>query len=189
MYFGTMSNFYSRRHLITQELRLNEVSEQSFTASVAILMRSDDHICMIRRAVKEGDYWSGHMGFPGGRRDEDDADLLQTAIRETHEEIGVQLHSSHCIGRLNDLIHPRLHVAGFVFETPKIESYILEESEVSSVYWLPMAAFRDPNLRRTRQASYKGQPYDTPEVLIGSCDVWGLSLRFIEDLLTQLGHP
>lgn len=189
IYHPYMSIFFSHRHRIVKDLRLTQISEQPFIASVAILMRPDDHICMIRRALKEGDYWSGHMGFPGGRKDQGDQNLMQTAIRETEEEIGVRLTSSLCIGRLDDLIHPQLQVAGFVFEAPQIESYTLEEAEVASVHWLPMAAFRNPDLRRTRRASYKGQPYDTPEVLIDSCDVWGLSLRFIEDLLTQLGHP
>ena len=129
------------------------------------------------------------MGFPGGRKDPSDDNLLMTAIRETHEEIGVTLTPELCCGRLNDLIHPRLHVAAFVFEAPEIDSYVLEVSEVASVHWLPISAFRDPSLRRIRHTSYKGQPYETPEVLIESCDVWGLSLRFIEDLLAQLGYP
>ncbi|MDP6186793.1 MAG: NUDIX domain-containing protein, partial [Pseudomonadales bacterium] len=80
-------------------------------------------LLFIQRANRDGDPWSGQMAFPGGHREAEDPSLLAAAMRETHEEIGVQLHSSHCIGRLNDLIHPRLHVAGFVFETPKIESY------------------------------------------------------------------
>lgn len=183
------TRFYSHRHLIDQDLRLQEQVTESFQASVAVMLRSDDHICMIRRAEKEGDYWSGHMGFPGGRKDAVDDDLLDTAIRETHEEIGVQLTADMCCGRLTDLIHPRLHVAAFVFEAPDISGFILEEAEVASVHWLPLQAFREPSLRRVRRASYKGQPYDTPEVLIDHCDVWGLSLRFIEDLLTQVGLP
>ena len=189
LYLKHMPSFYSNRTHISQELRLSEVLEQPLQASVAILLRSDDHLCMIRRAEKLGDYWSGHMGFPGGRQDTKDENLLETAIRETHEEIGVVLSHAMCCGRLNDLIHPRLHVAAFVFEAPEIHDYTLEQSEVASVHWLPMAAFRDPLIRRTRHTSYKGQPYDTPEVFVDGCDVWGISLRFIEDLLTQLGYP
>ena len=62
-------------------------------AAVAILLelRPDDlHLLFIHRAEHENDPWSGHMGFPGGRKDPEDPDLLNTVVREVHEEIGVQ---------------------------------------------------------------------------------------------------
>ena len=89
---------------------------QSLEPSVAILVRSDDHICMIRRVVKEKDYWSGHMGFPGGREESGDGTLLDTAIRETKEEIGIDIVSEQCMGRLSDLKHPKLQVAAYVLK-------------------------------------------------------------------------
>lgn len=181
-----MTSYYSRLSLLQSLTDLNEVSLSESRASVAILVRSDDHICMIRRAVKEQDYWSGHMGFPGGREESIDGTLLQTAIRETKEEIGIDIVSEQCMGRLSDLKHPKLQVAAFVFRIDSDLTFVLEESEVAEVHWLPLLAFTDPMYRTTRTAIYNEQEYEAPVVNIGTADVWGISLRFIEDLLRRL---
>src|SRR5262249_62229968 len=62
-------------------------------AAVAVILREGDptfEILFIRRAEKDGDPWSGQMGFPGGRA-EPDEELGKTAVRETLEETGIQL--------------------------------------------------------------------------------------------------
>ena len=181
-----MTSYYSRLTLLQRTQVYDDASTSPSRASVAILVRTDDHICMIRRAVKEGDYWSGHMGFPGGREEINDGSLLQTAIRETKEEISIDISSDQCVGRLSDLQHPKLQVAAFVFESKGNIEFVLEESEVAEVHWLPLQAFTAPEFRSTRRATYKGQEYDAPVVNIGTADVWGISLRFIEDLLRRL---
>ena len=181
-----MSDYYSHLHLLQDSKLQVDVPHQTFRASVAILVRPDDHICMIRRAVKEGDYWSGHMGFPGGREETADRGLLQTAIRETYEEIGVTIEPKECMGRLSDLHHPKLQVAAFVFRLEYDVEFVLEESEVAEVHWLSLQSFTDPAFRSTRTAIYKGQEYGAPVVNVGTADVWGISLRFIEDLLRRL---
>ena len=126
------------------------------------------------------------MGFPGGREEARDLTLLQTAIRETKEEIGIDILPEQCVGRLSDLKHPKLQVAAFVFQIDSNLTFVLEESEVSEVYWLPLHAFTDSSYRGTRTAMYKGQEYEAPVVNIGTADVWGISLRFIEDLIRRL---
>lgn len=181
-----MTTFYSRLHTLYRSRGRRDVASSSSRASVAMLLRPDDHICMIRRAVKKGDYWSGHMGFPGGREESGDGTLLRTAIRETQEEIGVLLDTEQCCGRLSDIHHPKLQIAAFVFEAPSQLDFVLEESEVAEVHWLPLSAFQDPTFRGTREAVYKGQPYQAPVVNIGTADVWGISLKFIENLLHRL---
>lgn len=181
-----MTSYHSRLILLQTTQAHEPVAIAQSRAAVAVLVRPDDHICMIRRAVKEGDYWSGHMGFPGGREESIDSGLLQTAIRETDEEIGVAIVPGQCRGRLSDLNHPKLQVAAFVFSLESTVEFVLEESEVAEVHWLPLQAFTDPALRSTRRATYKGQEYDAPVVNIGTADVWGISLRFIEDLLRRL---
>lgn len=82
--------------------RLNldfEIREQ---ASVSVIVRTADpvDVLFIKRARNPRDPWSGHMALPGGRREAHDDDLLATAIRETHEETGIELDPESLIGRL-----------------------------------------------------------------------------------------
>lgn len=51
----------------------------------------DPEILFIKRAARQGDKWTGHIAFPGGRRDPEDADDCIAAIRETWEEVGIDL--------------------------------------------------------------------------------------------------
>jgi 8-oxo-dGTP pyrophosphatase MutT (NUDIX family) len=79
-------------------------------ASVSIIIRhlpnSPPEMLYLLRSSHENDRWSGHVAFPGGKRDpEDNNDSLTTAIRETREEVGIDLNSKayRYLGRLNDL--------------------------------------------------------------------------------------
>src|SRR4051794_30309859 len=74
-------------------------------AAVAALLRDPGEleVLLIKRAEQAADPWSGHMAFPGGRKDEGDRDLLATAIREAREEIGVELAERELAGRLDDV--------------------------------------------------------------------------------------
>ena len=51
----------------------------------------DAQVLLIERSKNKNDPWSGHMAFPGGRYQDNDQDILSTAIRETLEEIGLDL--------------------------------------------------------------------------------------------------
>src|SRR5215471_21768996 len=80
--------------------------DERFAAVAAILRdrEGEAEVLLIRRAQKTGDPWSGHMAFPGGRQDPSDLDLLHTAVRETQEEVGLELSPGrNLIGRLDDL--------------------------------------------------------------------------------------
>ena len=60
---------------------------------------------LIRRAKRDGAPWSGHMAFPGGRSEDHDRDLLETAVREPREEIGLDLRErAQVLGRLDDIV-------------------------------------------------------------------------------------
>src|SRR5258706_15048364 len=92
-------------------------------AAVGVILHDGDdglEALFIRPAVRAGDTWSGQIAFPGGRRDPGDADLLATAIRETMEEVGVDLSGAERLGGLDDLyprtpVLPPVVVRPFVF--------------------------------------------------------------------------
>ena len=61
------------------------------------VQRGEPEILFIKRASRAGDRWTNHIAFPGGGRDAQDADDCVTSIRETQEEVGVDLNADHCI--------------------------------------------------------------------------------------------
>ena len=74
-------------------------------AAVSVLLRYRDgepEVLLMRRAEHEGDRWSGHVSFPGGREEDHDPTLRATAVRETREEVGIDLDATaRAIGQLD----------------------------------------------------------------------------------------
>ena len=70
------------------------------------VQRGDPEVLFIKRAARQGDRWTGHIAFPGGRRDPEDEDDAATSTRETKEEIGLDLNVEHClrVGNLSERI-------------------------------------------------------------------------------------
>lgn len=70
------------------------------------VQHAEAEILFIKRAPRAGDRWNGHVAFPGGGRDSQDADDCATSIRETREEVGIDLNAEHCmlIGNLPEQV-------------------------------------------------------------------------------------
>lgn len=162
-------------------------------SAVAIILRDDregPEVLMIRRAEREGDPWSGHMGFPGGRMETDDEHGRATAQRETEEEIGVDLDDAgHCIGRLSDIIS-RPHygrrpmvITPYVFAV-HVMPPVRTNHEVEEVVWVPLAFLTDPGKREKMQWKYRGLlPMTLPCYFYKGCQIWGLSLVMLDEML------
>src|SRR5260370_1555175 len=111
-------------------------------AAVAVILRDGDEgleALFIHRAVRAGDTWSGQIAFPGGRRDPGDADLLATAIRETMEEVGVDLSGAERLGVLDDLyprtpVLPPAVVRPFVFALTSRPTIVVGPEEVQEAF-------------------------------------------------------
>jgi 8-oxo-dGTP pyrophosphatase MutT (NUDIX family) len=144
---------------------------------------------LIRRAEREGDPWSGHVALPGGRREAEDADRLATAVRETREEVGVELPASVLLGPLDDL-HPStprlpaLVISPFVFGLDARPRTRLSD-EVSGVAWVPLAELRA--CAGKAEIQLRGAPLQVDCFRTGGLVIWGLTYRILSGFLPLLG--
>ena len=128
----------------------------------------------------------GEISFPGGRQDEGDADLPATALRETHEEVGLPPGAVELIGALqptptlvtNYGIYPFVGLIEPGFE------WIAQASEVAEVLELPLEAVRDGYARR--RVVRRGVAFRTDTYQVGDHLIWGATARIVGDLLERL---
>jgi 8-oxo-dGTP pyrophosphatase MutT (NUDIX family) len=157
-------------------------------AAVAALLHDEPagpRVLLMKRIERVGDPWSGHISLPGGRHDARDTDLLATAIRETYEELGIDLAGARLLGNL-----PRLQpftsgpsgmeVTPFVFLThAAVDPQCGPEAD--KAFWLPLELAASGALDDTY--AYPGTDRTFPSWRYESFTIWGLTWRILGDLL------
>jgi 8-oxo-dGTP pyrophosphatase MutT (NUDIX family) len=131
----------------------------------------------------------GEVSFPGGRRDETDVDLRATALREAHEEIGLDPDSVQILGALQPTptIATGYAVYPFVGLIEAGQAWTLSPREVAEVLELPLAALRDGYGRR--RLVRRGIPIRTDTYVVDGKLIWGATARILADLFDRLEPP
>ncbi len=169
-------------------------------AAVALALRHDLSgaldLLMIRRAERVGDPWSGQVALPGGRASREDATLVHTALRETWEETGIDLHlHGHILGTLDDL-RPRTATLPSIIVTPVVVALdeqrgpippLVLSDEVADAFWVPLDVLRDPAVSRESSVQVRGATWRVPSFVVGEHVVWGMTERILRQLLSRLG--
>jgi hypothetical protein len=147
--------------------------------------RSEPHLVLTRRRMDLRRH-AGEISFPGGRRDGDDASLMETALREAEEEIGLPRDRATVLGELPPtstfatgyVIHP------FVATIPGGTAWRPSPREVDAVLELRLAEVRSG--RTTTQLCRRGITFQTDAYVVDEHLIWGATARIIEDLLEHL---
>jgi len=170
-------------------------------AAVALVLRLSDEgtpeLLFVKRAEYEGDPWSGHIAFPGGRAEPDDPSPWDTAARETWEETGLELRrDGRLLGTLDDLyprnpalpaIVVRPHVALAVPPGPLVLS-----DELAAAFWVPIRRFGEPGFATTSTVQARGHSLTVPSFVHEGHTIWGMTHRILEQLLVRwpaVGEP
>jgi 8-oxo-dGTP pyrophosphatase MutT (NUDIX family) len=130
------------------------------------------------------------MAFPGGRVDATDADPFAAALRETREEIALDLSSSPLLGKLSPVAtkaHGKLRpmvIEPFVFELTQLPAFSFSP-EVEQIVWVPVDFFRSAKNRTT----LRWKLLTLPCYHFEDCVIWGLTLRMVDELCTSLSAP
>lgn len=166
------------------------VGDDPLHAAVVAVFRPGDpaDLLLIRRAEVEGDPWSGHIAFPGGRVDPEDPDPWAAAVRETREELGLDL----CAGgrRLGPLPSQatlplrgrRLLVHPFVGALPA-DPALAPNAEVQHALWIPFRVLLDGEGQGQLTWTWQGRDHLLPCRRLHGELLWGMTLRMVEDLL------
>ena len=132
------------------------------------------YVLMTKRAMHLK-YHAGEMSFPGGVFEEDDEDLLATAIRETEEELAIEVGQEEVLGKL-PVVTTRLgfEITPFVAVLSSAPEYDAKESEVDEVLEIPFTP-----LLSTQQRDVGGKPGDESVVYwFHHHRIWGHQQKF-----------
>ena len=175
------------------------IRENTRQAAVAVIVRPrpdgdpvNTEMLFIKRAEKSGDPWSGHMAFPGGHREEEDADLKTAAMRETSEEIGLDLSHAEYLGALDQQrAMPRgrplnMLIAPHVF-CLKGDPAFRPNHEVAEVVWTPLAPLVSGEAHDWETRPMAGRPvvFNGYRLAQGHF-VWGLTYRMLKTFFAIL---
>ncbi len=183
--------------------RLPQLPPEGKLAAVALVLAGDAadlHTCLIRRAERERDRWSGHIALPGGRVDARDPSALAAAIRETREEVGLRLDHVPCLGSLG--IQPvrsagtltDMSLSPFVFHLGgALESLTPTDDEVAEAFWVPLRHLLDARNAVHRPTPRDGVILEFPAVFYRGHYIWGLTYRvlgmFFEHMDMRIASP
>jgi 8-oxo-dGTP pyrophosphatase MutT (NUDIX family) len=135
------------------------------------------------------EHHKGQISFPGGAHDPEDRDLAHTAIRETFEEIGVDMDHVEILGQLDEMITvSNFLVRPFVGRITQTGPYPFAHSEieVAEILEVPLAHLRDEVNVLVEPRMYQGRAIQAYSYRFGGHLIWGATARILKQFLDLL---
>jgi 8-oxo-dGTP pyrophosphatase MutT (NUDIX family) len=166
--------------------------EDAIDAAVLILFYLKDfrwHNVLIERSSSNpSDRHAGQISFPGGKKESSDTDLIQCAMREAYEEVGLQPEETIVIGKLTPLYIPvsNFKVHPIVAYTEVQPRFIAQQAEVASIIEMPFDHFLNKeHVKNTDLVIGSGiKMDDVPYFDVQGKILWGATAMMLSELLT-----
>lgn len=155
------------------------------SAGVLVPLREgrDGVTVVLARRTERVPHHKGQICFPGGSRDPGDADLLETALREAGEELGIRREDVEILGTMD----PVLTVTGFSIQpfvgriAPKAD-FRLDDFEMEEVFDAPLSIFGEFDRYRHAEATFRGEPNRVYFFDYGTHVIWGATAMILRRL-------
>lgn len=171
---------------------LGKVPSPTRQAAVAVALSDGSagvQLLLIRRAERASDPWSGHIALPGGHAESMDENLFSTVVRETREELGIDLsRDAEYLGHLEDfepVSNMKLSVRPFVFALAG-SPVVQPNAEVAETLWLSVAEIVSGALAAEHELVLGEQRLRFPAYRAGDRRVWGLTYRVLTTLFSRV---
>jgi len=181
-----------RKQLINKQKETIKNAKQA--GVLALFYPNSNHqttLVLILRKTYKGVH-SAQVAFPGGKLEEEDASLEQTAIRETFEEVGVPIKTIEIVKRVSQVYIPpsNFYVQPYIGFARKNLCFIKQEDEVEAIIEVPLNHLLDDNMvvNQNVKTSYSAE-VEVPAFKLNGYIVWGATamvLSEIKDLLKEL---
>ncbi len=167
--------------------KLSRVPEDGLkpAAVMVLLYRKQDAYCILLNKRSEGvEYHKGEISFPGGASDPEDAGPLDTALRETEEEMGISRTDVKVLGEMDEVAtRSRFLVRVFAGTIDYPYDFNPSADEIAEVLEFPITALRDPNSRRVETHWQQGEAVNTCSYAYREHLVFGATARILQQFL------
>ncbi len=175
------------RQLLAQREKKGIVAEHLPPAAVLLPLyeKGGEYYILLTKRTEEVQYHKGQISFPGGARHEEDDNLLDTALRECFEEIGVDAQEVEVLGGLDDIVTRTSHyvVSPFVAAIPYPYPLKLNRDEVEEIIEVPLAALLDSRNFQEETQSDESGPFVAYSYEYNGQVIWGATAAMLKQFL------
>jgi 8-oxo-dGTP pyrophosphatase MutT (NUDIX family) len=155
---------------------------------VPLRARGDEVTVVLAVRTEQVPHHKGQVCFPGGSRDPGDADLLDTALREAEEELGIRRDDVEILGTMDPVTTlTGFCIQPFVARIPSAAGFRLDEFEVAEVFEAPLPIFGEQERYRYAEATVHGERKRVYFLDYGTHTIWGATAMILHRL-AELGQ-
>ncbi len=179
------------REKSSEALKKVKDARQSAVSIILFEEQEELHFVLIQRSEYEGIH-SKQISFPGGKKERYDTNFIATALRETHEEVGIHIDQLHHLGKLTKVYIPvsNFEVHPHVFYMKRKQDFKKQVREVDEIFTVPISALLDnknlhkKDIRVNKNYLLKKVPCFIFEAKI----VWGATAIILNELKSVLNR-
>lgn len=185
--FGSFKKFIAGK-LSAREKRSVNYPDYKKSAVMILFMEKEGspHVVLTLRTDKVSTH-KGQVSFPGGGYDTSDKSYLETALRETMEEVGIKPEEIEILGEFDEYISIMgFHVYVFVGALNSTPRYIVCKDEIDEMLEVPFSIFYNEEYSKCEKLTHDGRDFDVYYYDYWKNTIWGLTARIITDFARRI---
>jgi 8-oxo-dGTP pyrophosphatase MutT (NUDIX family) len=193
MQFGSTEGFEDFKKFISERLLNRTKRSVDFPdykkAAVMILfmnIENSPHVLLTLRTDTVSTH-KGQVSFPGGGFDPSDKNLLDTALRETLEEVGINSSEIEILGEFDEYVSiVGFQVYSYVGALNRVQKYKPSKDEIDVILEVPFSIFYNEEYTKCEKMNFGGRDYDVFFYDYNNAVIWGLTARILTDFSRRI---
>lgn len=173
---------------VLSERRKRSFSGEGFTRAAVLVpifwKEGEYHLLFTKRSGGVPSH-KGQVSFPGGAYSELDSSLLETALRESWEEIGVRAEDVEILGELDDTptTTSRFNISPFVGVIPYPYQFVVNRDEIDAIFDVPVSVLLDKDIWKEERYVFNGEVMANYSCEYQGWVIWGATARVVQQFL------